>query len=278
MVKNLLQCRRHRRHELDKIPWRRKWQPTPVFLAWVIPRTDEHVGLQPMESQRIRPNWAHGTSFVSWLIYTLLCWTGPRLPWWLRWQSICLQCGRPEFDPWVGKISWRRKWQPTPVFLPGESHGWRSLVGYSPWCRKESDTTDQFHSLSLHLLNRRFKIAQCLWCESEVLNNLQLHAIRLYISMYITNAMNMNLGKLREMVRDRKAWHTAVHGVAKSQTWLGDWTSTSIYKKYMPIRVIIMLDEYIWIILNTKTHGNWNGFSLSHTHRHTHTHTHTHCF
>ena len=37
---------------------------------------------------------------------------------------------RSEFDPWVGKIHWRRVWQPTPVFLPGESHGHRSLVGY----------------------------------------------------------------------------------------------------------------------------------------------------
>ena len=45
-------------------------------------------------------------------------------------------------DPWVGKIPWRRKWQPTPVFLPGESHGQRSLVGYSPWGYKESDTTE----------------------------------------------------------------------------------------------------------------------------------------
>ena len=57
----------------------------------------------------------------------------------------CLQCGRPRFDPWVGKISWRRKQQPTPILLPGESHGWRSLVGYSPWGRKESDTTEQLH-------------------------------------------------------------------------------------------------------------------------------------
>ena len=39
-------------------------------------------------------------------------------------------------------IYWRRKWQPTPVFLPGESHGWRSLVGCSPWGRTESDTTE----------------------------------------------------------------------------------------------------------------------------------------
>ena len=44
------------------------------------------------------------------------------------------------FDPWAGKIPWRRKWQPTPVFLPGESHGQRSLVGCSPWGCKEMDT------------------------------------------------------------------------------------------------------------------------------------------
>ena len=42
------------------------------------------------------------------------------LPWWLTWWRICLQCGRPGFDPWVGKNPWRRAWQPTPVFLPGE--------------------------------------------------------------------------------------------------------------------------------------------------------------
>ena len=52
---------------------------------------------------------------------------------------------RPGFDLWVRKIPWRRKWQPTPVFLPGESHGQRSLVGYSPRGRKESDTTEQLH-------------------------------------------------------------------------------------------------------------------------------------
>ena len=48
----------------------------------------------------------------------------------------CLQCGRPGFDPWVGKIPWRRAWQPTPIFLPGEFHGQRSLAGYSPWVAK----------------------------------------------------------------------------------------------------------------------------------------------
>ena len=50
------------------------------------------------------------------------------------------------FDPWVGKISWQRKWQPTPVFLPGNYHGERSLVGYSPWGCKELDTTEATES------------------------------------------------------------------------------------------------------------------------------------
>ena len=67
------------------------------------------------------------------------------LPWWLRGQSICLQCRRPGFDPWVRKIPWRRKWQPTPVPLPGKSHGQRSLVDYSPWDHKQLDTTEWLH-------------------------------------------------------------------------------------------------------------------------------------
>ena len=56
--------------------------------------------------------------------------------------SKCRRCKRRRFNPWVGKIPWRRAWQPTPVFLPGESHGRRSLVGYSPWDCKELDTTE----------------------------------------------------------------------------------------------------------------------------------------
>ena len=49
---------------------------------------------------------------------------------------------KDAFNPWVGKIPWGRKWQPIPVFLPGESHGQRSLVGYSPKGYKESDLTE----------------------------------------------------------------------------------------------------------------------------------------
>ena len=62
---------------------------------------------------------------------------------WLRWWRICLQCRTPGFDPWIGNIPWRREWLPTPVFLSGEFHEQRSLVGNSPWDRKESDMTER---------------------------------------------------------------------------------------------------------------------------------------
>ena len=60
-------------------------------------------------------------------------------------KAICLQWGRPGFDPWVGKIPWRRKWQPTPALLPRKFHERRSLVGYSPLACKESVTTEVLH-------------------------------------------------------------------------------------------------------------------------------------
>ena len=59
-----------------------------------------------------------------------------------------LQCGRPGFDPWVGKIPWRRAWQHTPVFLPGESHEQKSLAGYS---HKESDMIERL-SIAQHMI------------------------------------------------------------------------------------------------------------------------------
>ena len=62
------------------------------------------------------------------------------LPSWLSGKGPTCQWRQCGFDPWVGKIPWRRKQQPTPVLLPGKSHGQRSLVGYSPWgCRVRHD-------------------------------------------------------------------------------------------------------------------------------------------
>ena len=62
-------------------------------------------------------------------------------PWWLPSKESTFHCRRHGFNPRVGKIPWTRAQQPTPIFLPGESHGQRSLAGYSPWGHKESDTT-----------------------------------------------------------------------------------------------------------------------------------------
>ena len=68
-------------------------------------------------------------------------------------KKICLQRRRPRFSPWVRKIPWRRKWQPTPVFLPGKSHEQRNLVDYSPWDYKQSEVTEPF-TFSLSWVSR----------------------------------------------------------------------------------------------------------------------------
>jgi len=68
-----------------------------------------------------------------------------KLPLWLRQESVCLQSGRPRFDPCIWKIPWRRKCQSMPVLLHGKSHGQRILVGCSPWGHKELDMTERLH-------------------------------------------------------------------------------------------------------------------------------------
>ena len=79
-------------------------------------------------------------------------------------ESAC-QCRRCEFDSWVGKIPWRRKWQPTPVFLPGGFHGQRSLAGYSPGGRKESDMIERLNTHTIVWIHHT----------SQVLLNISTH-------------------------------------------------------------------------------------------------------
>ena len=75
------------------------------------------------------------------------------LPRWLRGEEFtcqCRKCRRCGLDPWVGKIPWRRKWQPTPVFLPEESHGQKNLADYSPWGHKsQTEPSDSSHTPEL---------------------------------------------------------------------------------------------------------------------------------
>ena len=77
----------------------------------------------------------------------------------LRWPSLkesacwCRRCRRHEFDPWVGKILWIRKWQPTPVFLPGKFHGQRRLAGYTVHGVAKSQTQLSTHTLLYYYMN-----------------------------------------------------------------------------------------------------------------------------
>ena len=128
-----------------------------------------------------------------------------RTSWMKEWASlmvqwrICPQCRRHGFNSWVGEIPWWREWLPTPVSLPGESHGQWSLVGYSPWGRKEPDTTERLHF--------HFSLS----CIGEGNGNpLQCSCL--------------------ENPRDGGDWWAAIYGVAQNQTrlkWLSSSSSSS---------------------------------------------------
>ena len=77
----------------------------------------------------------------------LLQWNNQVKTSWYKWSFIVLNISVKNKINYI-YICWRRKWHPTPVFLPGKSHGQRSLVGYSPWGCKESDTTERLHFTS----------------------------------------------------------------------------------------------------------------------------------
>ena len=98
--------------------------------------------------------------------------------WWLSGERILLQRRRQRsgFNPWVGKIPWRKKWQPTPVFLPGASHGQRSLVTVQ-WIAKDSDTTE--HKARAHTHNIWLTyLRTCLLSKNNKALRLK-HAVRL---------------------------------------------------------------------------------------------------
>ena len=85
--------------------------------------------------------------FILFFWFVEVCYPHYWPPWWHRSKEFTCQCRRHGIDPWVRKIPWRRKWQPTLVFLPGKSHGQRSLVSYRPrgwqksWTQLSEKTT-----------------------------------------------------------------------------------------------------------------------------------------
>ena len=117
-----------------------------------------------------------------------------------RWQSC--QKAEPRFEP-RSNWFWRGQWQPTLVLLPGKFHGWRSLVGCSPWGHEESDTTEQLHF--------NFSLS----CTGEGNGNpLQCSCL--------------------ENPRDRGAWWAAVCGIAQSQTRLKRLSSSKLVLALKP--------------------------------------------
>ena len=107
-------------------------------LAWRIPGIGEPGGLPSMGSHRVGHNWSDlaaaaadkGRVSQEALVVKNL-------------SANAGRCKRCRFNPWIGMIPWRKAWQPTPVFLPGDSHRQRSLAGYIPQGHKESDTAEE---------------------------------------------------------------------------------------------------------------------------------------
>ena len=154
-------------------------------------------------------------SIESVILYNLLY-----LLWEFRGPSVLLQIELFHSFLWLSSIG-RRQWQPTPVLLPGKSHGWRSLVGCSPWGRWESDTTERLHFVFL------------LPCIGEGNGNpLQCSCL--------------------ENPRDGGAWWAAVYGVAQSRTRL-KWLSSS--SSSIPLHIWLSSTSlYICIYVYTHTH------------------------
>ena len=127
----------------QKNPLEKRMATHSSIFSWRIPWTEEPGRLQSMGSKRVRHDWVTDTS--EHMLFRAIGLDWKCFPGDSDGKSICLQCGRPRFNPWVRKIPWRRKWQPTSELLPEKSHGWRSLVGYSPWGHKELDMTKPLH-------------------------------------------------------------------------------------------------------------------------------------
>ena len=114
--------------------WRRKWQPTPVFMPGESQGWGSLVGCclwGHTESDMTEATQQQQYAIKYKIRNKDKCMT-LGFPRWLSGKESagqCTRCKRCRFDPWVRKIHWRKKWQPTLVFLPGEFHGQRSLAG-----------------------------------------------------------------------------------------------------------------------------------------------------
>ena len=128
-------------------------------------------------------------------------------------ESSC-QCRRPGFDPWVRKISWRRERLPTPVFLPGKSHGQRSLVGYSQWGHKESDTAERLKHTHTHTHTHS--------PEGAVDQYLHIHTLAYYAGIPVVYKVGWNIWEI--------VWH---NDTQIEKNIYNTWLICIICKKYL---------------------------------------------
>ena len=136
---------------------------------------------------------------------------------------------------WVGKICCSREWQSIPISsnVHGKFHGQRSLVGCSPWAHKELNMNEWLSIKCLsqwntfgHLIQRANSLEKTLMLAVKDWRQEEKGWQKMRWLAGTTDSVHMNLSKLQEMVKDREDWCAAVHGVAKSQTQLSDWTTT----------------------------------------------------
>ena len=157
-------------------------------------------------------------------------------PWWLSGKEFTCQCRRHELDPWVRRIPWKRKQQPTPEFLPEKSYGQRSLAGYSPWGHKSQTQLSNWTKLNwceagtLHSSGRRSRFLVhtwfagcCLWLLEKAMAP---HSCTLAWKIPWTEGP----GRLQSMgsLRVRSDWATSL-SLFTFMHWRRKWQPTPVF-------------------------------------------------
>ena len=181
--------------------WRRRGWQRITWLDSIIDSMDMSLS-KPQEIVKDRGDWYAGVHGVAKSHIWLSDWTTNSiigLSSWLSGKESTCQCTKYGFKPWVGKNPWRRKWQLSPVFLPGKSHGQRSLVGYIVHgVAKELDMTQRLNNSNILLSRTALKKYLSIWlCES---------------SSWCTGPLLCHLGSLLQRTDSLGVLHTLLVG------------------------------------------------------------------